>query len=135
MPKRGYPRVLRAVILASSLVHDFLVILVAYYSLQYIPPSVSESLGNAGLDMVWALMLAIGGICGIYGALRTQASIEVTGCVLMISGKVTWAVAAITQISVTPSTPAIAAMLAAGGFSTMWRMFGVMVGLYLRVRD
>lgn len=128
-----FPRILVWFALISSSCHDILLVAAAYFAYLYTPPSVHASLGN--LDIVWTGMFFAGGIAGIVGAFARKPSVEITGCVLMASGKFTWAITAMTQHFITPSTVALASVLAAGAFTTLWRMWVVVVSLYIRVRD
>ena len=115
------------------MLHDLTLVIAAMYAIDYTPPTIAESLGS--LDIVWVVMLLSGAVAGLVGSLTRKAAIEVPACVLMASGMITWAVAAITRVNTTPTTATISAALAAGGLAVMWRMFGVLVGVYLRARD
>jgi hypothetical protein len=116
-----------------SIVHDLLLVVAAVFSIAAPSASVSESLGS--LVVVWVSMVIGGALLGITGTITRRAAVDITGCVLMASGKLTWAVALLTQGAGLPSTYAAAAIFTAGAFGTLWRMLAVLVGVFLRARD
>jgi hypothetical protein len=117
---------------ATAIVHDIFLMVVAVYAHRLTPPSISAALGI--LEYVWVVMLLVGGVAGTLGTVFRWVPVEITGCVLMASGKITWAVSTITVYN-TPGSWALAAFLLAGASSNFRRAADSLAGLYLRMRD
>jgi len=119
--------------MAVSVLHDIALFMTGFYSTQLAPTSINQALGL--LDQLWIAMLMIGAILGFIGAVFRKSIVEIPGCVLMASGLMTWSIAYITQNSHDPTSYAAGAAFAAGGFAVIWRTLGVLIGVYIRVRD
>lgn len=127
-----YPMWVRGGLLVAALLHDTAIIVAAVKAINFTPPSVQSALVP---DWLFVGMLFLGGVAGILGATTRKAVVELVGVSLMAFGMFTWAVSAFSQPMPGPSSFTVAAAFLAGGFALVWRAFGVIVGVYLRVRN
>jgi hypothetical protein len=77
----------------------------------------------------------IRGVLALLGVLFRNARWETSGCVLTSAAKIVWVVAALTPGADLIGTETLAAVLIAGASGTMWRVWGLYVGQYLKVRN
>ncbi len=130
---RPYPLWLRVAVLACALGHDTSIIVAGVWAFNFTPPTVREALGP--IDWVWVGMLIAGGLCAAIGAILRKTAVEITGCILMAFGMFTWSVSALTQPMPTPTSISVGAAFFAGGVAILWRLFALLVGSFLRVRN
>lgn len=131
-PLSLYPRWLRGALLSVALLHDVAIFVAAVGAFNFTPPSVARALVP---DWLFVGMLMVGALAGIVGAVTRKSIIEMVGVVLMAFGMFTWAVSAFTQPMPTPYSFTVGAAFFAEGFALLWRGFGVLVGVFLRVRN
>jgi hypothetical protein len=129
----SYPRWLKLCITWTAIVHDLAIVLAGMFAIDETPRTILNALPD-GPRLVWALMLIVGGLISLVGAAWGVLRIETTGCVLVVGAKLVWVVAALAPSQDVIGTEVLAAVLVAGASGTLWRVWGLYVGQYLRIR-
>jgi hypothetical protein len=130
----AYPHWLRRAITLTAVVHDLAVMAAGAFAWREQPLTILMSL-NSGFRLIWATMLFFGGLISLYGIVRKSFRFETTGCVLTSCAKLVWFVAALRPQTDVLGSSTLAAILLAGTSGTMWRVWGLYVGQYLRARE
>jgi hypothetical protein len=129
-----YPHWLRRCIFFTAVVHDVAIMCAGLFAFQEQPRTIMFALGD-GFRLAWATMFFLGGVLALLGVLFRNARWETSGCVLTSAAKIVWVVAALTPGADLIGTETLAAVLIAGASGTMWRVWGLYVGQYLKVRN
>lgn len=129
-----YPHWLKWSILLSALIHDVAIIIAGWLAFDETPRTISNAL-PPGMRHVWAVMMIVSGIVSVIGVVSRNNRLETTGCVFTTGSKLVWVVAALTAQTGSPGADVLAAVLVAGASGTMWRVWGLYVGQYLKIRE
>jgi hypothetical protein len=127
-----YPRILLVGISTAAVVHDLLFIAVGVNAYTYTPLAL-RSVGD--LYWLWASVMAVGGLLGASGVVSKHSTLEITGCFFMGCGMLTWSVAALTNSVSLQTTILATSIFAASAMALAWRVLGIVLGLYLRVKE
>lgn len=128
-PVPEYPRVFYIIMKLLAVLHDLLIGTVGV-ALHFVPTvAITTSLGK--FATVLDGLLVIGALLGIIGNVTERQAVQITGSVSMAAALATWAVA-IVSTTHTAGALAVAGVFFAGTIGISWRIFGVIVNLFVR---